>query len=100
MQIHDVNELGLRIRDRRQALGLSQVALAERAEVSRFWVMQVERGNPGAEIGLVFRAVRELGLMLDVRVAGPPPPSNDPAESAPHVPDLAAILDRARGRTP
>lgn len=98
MLIHDVRELGLRIRDQRLELGLSQVAFAKTIGVSRYWVMQIERGNRGAEIGLVLRALHALGLRLDVRSTGTPDAGATDPESA--WPDLSAILDRARGAQP
>lgn len=42
--------LGAVIRDRRRELGLEQRTLAEKVGVSRHWVMDVERGKPGAEV--------------------------------------------------
>ncbi|MBA4130671.1 MAG: transcriptional regulator [Hyphomicrobium sp.] len=52
------------IRSRREALGLSQQALAERLSVSRKWVNEVEQGNQTAKLGLVLRALNELGINL------------------------------------
>ncbi len=98
MLIHNVRELGLRMRDRRLELGFTQAALAKRVGVSRFWVMQMERGNSGAEIGLVFRALHALGLAVDVWIAEVD--SAVPSPDLPWSPDLAAILDRARGNRP
>ncbi len=61
--------LGAVIRDRRRELGLEQRALAEKVGVSRHWVIDVEKGRSGAEIGLVFRTLRVLGVVLDTRPA-------------------------------
>ena len=98
MLVNNVRELGLRLRDQRLELGLSQAALAKRIGVSRSWVVQAERGNAGAEIGLVLKALDALGLDLDVRAAAAPAvPLDDGGEL--WTPDLAEILDRARGRT-
>ena len=96
MLIHNARELGLRMRDQRLELGLSQAALAKRVGVSRSWVIQAERGNAGAEIGLVLRALAALGLELDVRA--PQAASSPPASG--EVIDLTAILTRARGTEP
>jgi y4mF family transcriptional regulator len=57
-------DIGALIRDRRRELGLDQAELAERIGVGRLWVNQVERGKPGASLGLVLRALRALGLTL------------------------------------
>ena len=99
MLINSARELGVRLRDQRLELGLSQAALAKRIGVSRSWVVQSERGNAGAEIGLVLKAFSALGLDLDVRAAAVPAvPLDDGGEL--WVPDLAEILDRARGSKP
>ncbi|WP_420127852.1 helix-turn-helix transcriptional regulator [Longimicrobium sp.] len=95
MLVHNARELGLRMRDQRLELGLSQAALAKRIGVARAWVIRVERGNAGAEIGLVLKALAALGLDLDVRTAAAPMALGDDREA--WVPDLAEILDRARG---
>lgn len=98
MLIHDARELGLRMRDQRLALGLTQTALAARVGVGRLWVSKMERGNAGAEVGLVFKALGALGLLVDVRAEASPRPPSPAGES--WVPDLAAILDRARRARP
>ena len=95
MRIDTPLDLGIRMRDQRTLLGISQVELARRVGASRSWVMQMERGNPGAEVGLVFRAMHALGLTLDVRAGSPEAPERDEDELPPL--DLAAILARARG---
>jgi HTH-type transcriptional regulator/antitoxin HipB len=99
MLVHNARELGLRMRDQRRDLGLSQAALAKQIGVARAWVIRVERGNAGAEIGLVLKAVEALGLDLDVRAAaGPAVQLADGGEA--WTPDLAEILERARGTKP
>jgi HTH-type transcriptional regulator/antitoxin HipB len=99
MLVNNVRELGIRLRDQRLEMGLSQAALAKRVGVSRSWVIQAERGNAGAEIGLVLKAFAALGLDLDVRAANRPAvPLDDGGES--WTPDLADILERARGARP
>lgn len=99
MLVNNARELGVRLRDQRLELGLSQAALAKRIGVSRSWVVQAERGNAGAEIGLVLKALGALGLDLDIRTAAAPSvPLVDGGE--PWSPNLAEILDRARGTRP
>ena len=92
MRIQNDHDLGLVLRERRRELGLDQGELAARVGVSRQWVVEVEKGKPRAEVGLVLRALRVLGLEIQVE---------DPAaaqEGAPEstLVDLDAILDRAR----
>jgi len=102
MRIESARDLGLRMRDQRQALRMSQAELARSAGASRSWVIQMERGNPGAEVGLVLSALKVLGLTMDVRAAAGggsgDPDSVDAGQ--PHVIDLAAILQRVRGEAP
>src|SRR2546422_713643 len=64
MQIRTPNDLGALIRQRRRDLSLDQRTLAERAGVSRQWIVEVEAGKPRAEARLVLRA-------LDVAEHGP-----------------------------
>jgi HTH-type transcriptional regulator/antitoxin HipB len=85
------------MRDQRLELGLSQAALATRIGVSRSWVIQAERGNSGAEIGLVLKAFTALGLAFDVREAASAASPQAVDEGEFWVPDLAQIVDNARG---
>jgi HTH-type transcriptional regulator/antitoxin HipB len=66
MAIRTPRDLGAAVRDRRRALQLDQAALASRAGVSRQWIIALERGKPGAELGLVLRTLKALDLRLDV----------------------------------
>ena len=67
MRIRTPREIGLLIRDRRKARGLSQAALAERVGASREWVRHLEAGRPGLELGLTLRALGALGIVLDAQ---------------------------------
>ncbi|MDB4947751.1 MAG: putative DNA-binding protein [Gemmatimonadetes bacterium] len=99
MQIAVPKDLGIRMRDQRLSLRISQASLARSVGVSRSWVIKVERGNPGAEVGLVLKALRALDLTVDVR---PGSSSVTPGDGSGGIasPDLAAILERARGTAP
>ncbi|HEY0017892.1 MAG TPA: helix-turn-helix domain-containing protein [Longimicrobium sp.] len=96
MLIRNARELGLRMRDQRLELGLSQAALAARIGVSRSWVIQAERGNSGAEIGLVLKAFVALGLAFDVRDAASPASPRIEDDGEFWVPDLGQIVENAR----
>ena len=63
--------------------------------VSRLWVNQVERGKPGASLGLILRALNALDvrLMIDLPGSLAPAPSVDLAIAGA---DIDAIVDRAR----
>ena len=63
--IRTTTEIGLLVRDRRRALGLTQSELAERVGASREWIRQLESGKPRLELGLTLRALTALGVALD-----------------------------------
>lgn len=66
--IHTAKDLGLAIRSRRKALGWDQATLAKQVGVTRQWVIDIEKGKPRAELALAMRAVRVLGLSLNLEV--------------------------------
>lgn len=82
VRLRTAREIGLRIRDRRMHLGLSQAELAERVGMTRQWVIGLEKGAPGAALGTVLRTLAELGLALDI--------------SAPHQGPQSSALTSAR----
>lgn len=61
--------LGVAVRQRRQALTLTQQQLADRAVVGRRFIVDLERGKPTLEIGKVLTVTQALGLVLTARVA-------------------------------
>jgi HTH-type transcriptional regulator / antitoxin HipB len=81
-------DFGAVIRDRRRALGLGQAELAQRIGVRRLWVAKMERGNPGANLGTVLKALDELGVTVS-------PSSQHPTAPPLDVPDIDAIVDAA-----
>jgi len=64
MNIIRPNDIASLIRDHRTANGLSQADLANSIGVSRKWVNELEGGGGSAKIGLVLRALNELGITL------------------------------------
>jgi y4mF family transcriptional regulator len=64
VQLRRADDIAGLIKARREALGLSQQALADRLTVSRKWVNEIEQGNSSAKLGLVMRALNELGIDL------------------------------------
>lgn len=89
MIVRNPAALGAVIRDRRRELGLEQRALAEKVGVSRHWIIDVEKGKPGAEIGLIFRALRAVGIVLNATPAA----AKSPADSSI---DIDALIEAAR----
>jgi HTH-type transcriptional regulator/antitoxin HipB len=68
--IRTPRDLGALIRDRRRTLGLDQRTLADQVGVSRQWIIEVERGKPRAEVGLVLRTLEALGVRLATATRG------------------------------
>ena len=64
MRIRTPADLGALIRDRRIKLGLDQRSLAQKVGVSRQWIVEIEKGKPRAEIGLLLRTINVLGIPL------------------------------------
>src|SRR5688572_21489396 len=58
--------LGAVVKARRLELGWSQAKLAEELRVQRQWVIRLESGTEGAEIGTVLKALVALGLSITV----------------------------------
>ena len=54
-------QLGARLRERRVALGLSQEAIAERADVHRTYVGRVEHGEVGITVDMLMSFSIALG---------------------------------------
>ena len=91
IKLRTPTDIGSLIKDRRKVLNLDQLELAKLIGVSRFWVNQTERGNPGASLGNVLRAFAVLGVELNSV-------GDTPSDIVPPVasPDINAIVERAR----
>jgi len=68
MLVRTPADLGAVIRDRRKQLELGQATFAGRIGVSRQWIIEIERGHPRAELGLVLRALDALDIRLDANI--------------------------------
>lgn len=95
MRIRTATDLGAFIRERRVKLGMDQSDLAEKAGTSRKWIVEVEQGKPRAEIGLVLRTLKTLGVSLDIAVERAQKAS---AASEPRNVDINNILDSLKKR--
>jgi transcriptional regulator with XRE-family HTH domain len=73
----DLQRLGARLRERRKALGVTVVACAEAAGVSRVTMHRIEAGNPSVTIGAYINVAAALGLHLVVPILDAP--SAEPA---------------------
>ena len=64
MQIRRPSDIGMLIRSIRRSRGLSQDQLAQRLDVSRAWIVQIEQGKPSVRLDLVLRVLNELEITL------------------------------------
>ena len=67
-------DVGALVRDRRRVLGLSQAKLAKRLGTSQDWVSRLENGKTTLQVGLVLRALHELGVTLMAKTRDAPRP--------------------------
>jgi HTH-type transcriptional regulator/antitoxin HipB len=95
--IRTPRDLGSAIRDRRRRLNLDQDGLAKQIGVSRKWIIDVEKGKPGVEIGLILRTLDTLGLRLSLDT-GEITSGADLAIPAVPVADIDKVLERARDK--
>jgi len=93
-------DIGALLRAKRRELNMDQATLAESIGASRLWVSQIERGKPGANIGLVLRALSVVGITvvgIDEKVTKSLEiPSDDWAPTI----DINAIINQAREKNP
>jgi len=92
MRIRTPADLGALIRDRRIKLAIDQRSLAKKVGVSRQWIVEVEKGKPRAEIGLLLRTIDALGIQLMTEEDVP----GKKRQTAPAV-DIDSIVAAARG---
>ena len=66
----DQNEMGKRIRDRREVMELSREELAELLSVSPQFIADIEYGNKGLSIKRLYLLSQVLGVTTDYILAG------------------------------
>lgn len=91
MHIRTPTDLGVLIKDRRRSCGWDQQTLADKIGTSRQWVIEIERGKPRAEVGLVLRALNALGVDLSFRTGG-----KERSNEGPSSIDIDEIVKKAR----
>lgn len=89
MLLRTPRDVGTALRDHRRRLVLDQADLAQRAGVSRKWVVDAEKGNPGAGIGLILGAFAALGTGLAIAGAEPSSDTVPPVDAL----DIDDIVD-------
>lgn len=66
MKIRSARDLGLLVREARRVRKLTQAQLATKAGVGRDWVIALEKGNRGAEMGRVLRSLQALECAIEI----------------------------------
>jgi HTH-type transcriptional regulator/antitoxin HipB len=93
MRLRTPADFGAAIRDRRLRADLTQAALAHKVGVGRQWIVEVEKGKPGAPLALILRTLDALNIILQTgeiaRSASRSPRKNETV-------DLAALLNNLR----
>lgn len=72
MNIHTTKELSALVRSSRKAKQWTQAELAEKVGVKPLWISQFENGKDTAQIGLVLRTLRAVGVSLQTSTPAPP----------------------------
>jgi HTH-type transcriptional regulator / antitoxin HipB len=67
-RVRTPRDVGALIRSAREDRNWTLVDLAERAGVSRRWLIQVEHGHPRAELSRVLQVLQALDIKLDARI--------------------------------
>lgn len=68
MRVQTARELGALVRERRESLGLTQLETAERASVTREWLVRFESGKSTVPLTRVLDVLSVLHLGVDVAV--------------------------------
>jgi HTH-type transcriptional regulator/antitoxin HipB len=92
MKVKTIRDVSALARKRRVDLGWAQTRLAEAVGVGREWIIDFEKGKPTVEWGLVLRALKELGMEIDL-AESPRTKASDAGA------DLSAVLNRNRRRS-
>ena len=95
MRIRTATDLGAFIRERRTRLGMDQIELAKKAGTSRKWLVEVEQGKPGAEIGLILRTLKSLEISIDLEADSS---VETPPSGTAKTPDINSVLDSLKNR--
>jgi transcriptional regulator with XRE-family HTH domain len=95
--------IGARIRDARQRQRLSQGELADRAEINRTYLSQLENGRSSPTLEVLERIARALGvetaeLISEAQAAREPEPQYETVVDVPAYQGLQEFLDDERTR--
>ena len=65
MELQELNKLGQIIRDKREALGLTQIEVAEKAGLDRNYIGMVERGERNPSYLSRIKIAKGLNMTVD-----------------------------------
>lgn len=94
MSLLTSSQIGALIQVSRKQHRLTQQDLAELVGVGRQWISDVENGKPRAELELVLKTLRALGIELNVKES--PSPLSTSVNS--RLPSPDSIVEAARYR--
>lgn len=101
-ETYDRYLVGERIQKRRQSLGLSQEALAERMDRAAKYCSDIERGVCGMSIETMIAFSEQLDMSLDYmmygKVNGPEPSGSTPQPAKLEHKDTAQLLEQCTDR--
>lgn len=99
-ELKNLRELGLAIRDARRAAGLTQLQLAEKAHVSRRWLIAIETGDAQApDATKIFDTLRALNLRFGLSSSEETAPDAAKSRPRPLTPSTRSALRRMRQRS-
>lgn len=88
-------QLGRMLKERRIQLRKDQASVAKKASISRAWLVEVERGAPGASIGVLLRVLGALKLSAVIETPESEEPPRVPRSLLPRV-DVNQVLTTLR----
>jgi HTH-type transcriptional regulator/antitoxin HipB len=97
MRLHTPADFGAIIRDRRLRARLTQAALARKVGVGRQWIVEVEKGKPGAPLALLLRTLDALNIALQT---GEGPPNAKRVSHKNKTVNLDSLLANLRQKKP
>lgn len=65
MELQELNKLGQIIRDKREALGLTQIEVAEKAGLDRNYIGMVERGERNPSYLSLIKIAKGLNMTVE-----------------------------------
>jgi HTH-type transcriptional regulator/antitoxin HipB len=97
MRVRTPADFAAVVRDRRLKRGWKQVDLARKVGAGRQWIVDLERGKPGARLALVLRTLDALGITLTVGLAsGAGKRTTKKASGTRRPVDIDRLLDNLR----